>query len=226
MSPLLFWLIPRALINSSSRPHPTPPRLPGPSFKNLPVNMSLSCWQNQQVIGLSLPWKRATFQIAVPSKQWLWQYKMLSPDSEAIWGRSKVRSKVQWPLGRVCPGLQMTSKGNPYLPACRPVQLLSPSRSTESEFSLGFILLYSRKVIYELDYRHLVSRKPFSCLRSLKRMTLLCSLGWHLPLSVGMMEKSDQKTRECPEALLSKSRSIRLKLMKLLVRDRLILQNL
>lgn len=48
MSPLLFWLIPRALINSSSRPHPTPPRQPGPSFKNLPVNMSLSCWQNNK----------------------------------------------------------------------------------------------------------------------------------------------------------------------------------
>ena len=132
-------------INSPFSSHPTPPRLLEPSFKNSPLIMSLSYWQHQQIIGLSLFQKRASFWISVPSRLWLWQSKMLSPDSEAIWGRSEVRSEVESPLRRVCPGIQMTSKRNPYLPACWPIQLLSPSRSTKSDLSLAFIFLHSRK---------------------------------------------------------------------------------
>ena len=46
------------------------------------------------------PWvvsaeKRAVLQISVPPKLWLLPFKRLSPDSEAIWGRSKGRSEAQ-----------------------------------------------------------------------------------------------------------------------------------
>lgn len=144
-------------INSPSSSYPIPPRLLEPSFQNPPQIMSLSYWQHQQVIGLSLFQKRASFWISVPPQLWLWQSKMLSKDSEAIWGRSEVRSEVERPWGRVCPGVQMTSKRNPYLPACWPIQLLSPSTSTESDLSLGFIFYIVGKVIHRLDYRHHVS---------------------------------------------------------------------
>lgn len=182
---LSVWNVPTSslvssqnLINSSSRPHPTQ-RLWGSFFKHLPLVMSLFCLHNQGVIDLSLSQKRAMLQILVLPKQWLSQSKTLRQFAEG----QRAEVKYRGPWEESVPALRWLVK-RIHIGLPSPVQLLSPSKSTEGDLSLNFILLHSRKGTYHLDYRHDIPKRPFFCLRFRKRMALLCFLGWPTSLSL------------------------------------------